>query len=222
MSNKFLLTAILSLLATPVLSVSITLDFEGAGDMANINEFYNGGTDSLGNSGTNYGVSFGANTLSCIDADAGGTCNIANEPTEDTIMFFTSESSVLNYGTGFDTGFSFWYTAAQAVTVDVWSALGATGDLIGTINLSQNYQDNGCVGDPNGGFCNWDVGSLTFAGTAMSIDFGGAANLVGFDNITFGSVDAGTPTSQVPEPTSLALLGLGLAGIGAARRKKSA
>ena len=78
-------------------AVVITLDFEGIGDQASIDNFYNGGTDSLGNSGTNYGVAFGSNTLGIIDADAGGTGNFGNEPTPDTIMFFLTGSAVLNY-----------------------------------------------------------------------------------------------------------------------------
>ena len=57
----------------------INLDFEGAGNSVALNDFYNGGTDGAGNSGTNYGVSFGSNSLSIIDRDAGGTGNFANE-----------------------------------------------------------------------------------------------------------------------------------------------
>lgn len=208
----------LSLAPTLANASVITLDFEGVGNNAAINDFYNGGTDSQGNSGVDYGVSFGSDALGCIDADAGGSCAFANEPTADTVMFFLSGSSVLSYDAGFDTGFSFFYTSARDVSVNVYSGVNLTGDLLGSINLSNNASDNGCTGDPTGNFCNWDIGSLSFAGIARSIDFGGAANYVGFDNITFGSTN---PDTEVPEPSSLAILALGVLGL-ASRRLKSA
>ncbi len=201
-------------------AMPFTLDFEGVGNQARIQNFYNGGTDSLGNSGTNYNVSFGSNALGIIDQDAGGNGNFANEPTPDTIMFFLSGSSILNYAPGFDTGFSFFYTTSRNASVTVWDSLGAMGNMLGQIDLFANNTNN-CVGDPTGQFCNFDVASLGFAGTAMSIDFTGTANQVGFDNITFGSTNPNVnPPTSVPEPISIALLGLGLIGIGLSRRKK--
>lgn len=182
----------------------ITLDFEGVDDYANINDLYNGGTDSLANSSTNYGISFGSSTLGCVDSDAGGSCNFANEPTANTVMFFLSGShSILNNAAGFDTGFSFYYSSSTAVSVNVYSSLNLTGSLLGSITLSANYTDNGCAGDPNGLFCNWD--RLIRFCMAHSIDFGGTADQVGFDNITFGSVNS----NQVPEPSIFALAVIG-------------
>ena len=191
----------------------IVLDFEGVGDQANINDFYNGGTDSMGNSGTDYGIGFGTNTLGIIDADAGGTGNFANEPSADTVMFFLTGTAVLNYSAGFDTGFSFFYSSSTVASVFVYDGLNATGNLLATLDLSAQGFDN-CSGDPNGQFCNWSPVGASFAGTAYSIDFGGTVNQIGYDDITFGSATAGggddepTPT---PAPPGLALLGLGLA-----------
>ena len=221
---KFIKTAIAatSLVAAmaPAMAAVVVLDFEGVGDLANINNFYNGGTDSQGNSGVNYGVAFSTATLGVVDADAGGSGNIANEPSGQTAMFFLSASnSVLDVAAGFTTGFSFFYTSAGAASVSVWDGLGATGNQLGTLNLTAQFNGNGCVGDPNGQLCNWTAVGVAFAGTAMSIDFGGTANLTAFDDITFGSKDPGPP--PIPEPSTYALMALGLAGIGfVARRRK--
>ena len=199
-------------------SAAVVLDFEGVGNFAAINNFYNGGTDSLGNSGTNYGIAFSTATLGIIDADAGGGGNFANEPSPSTIMFFLdANNAVLNAAAGFTTGFSFFYTSSTAASVNVWSGLNATGTLLGTLNLNAQFNGNNCVGDPSGGFCNWTAVGVGFSGTAMSIDFGGTANQTGFDDITFGSVTPG-----IPEPSTYAMLALGLAGIGfVARRRKA-
>jgi len=226
-SCPLLVSFLLSAASFEASAMPFTLDFEGVGDQAQIQDFYNGGTDSLGNTGVNYGVSFGANALGVIDRDAGGNGNFANEPTPDTIMFFLTGSSILNYAPGFDTGFSFFYTTSQNAFVNVWDGLGATGNLLGQIDLFANSTANNCAGDPQGGpgdpfgqFCNFDVGKLAFSGTAMSIDFSGTANQVGFDNITFGSINPTMQTASVSEPSTLALFSLGLFGIRLTRRKR--
>ena len=196
----------------PAFADVVYLDFEGIGDFNPVGDYYNGG------GGTNYGVSFSQATLALVDADAGGSGNFANEPSADTIMFFLdANNAVLNVAAGFQTGFSFFYTSSTAATVTVYDGLNKTGNVLGTLDLAAQGFDN-CGGDPTGSFCNWTAVGVAFDGTAKSIDFGGTANQTGFDNITFGS-----DTPVVPEPSTYALMALGLAGIGfAARRRKSA
>ena len=208
MKNKLTkLFAASCLLATGAANADvIVLDFEGVGDQVAILDFYNGGTDGAGNSGVDYDISFGTNTLGIIDSDAGGSGNFANEPTADTIMFFLTGTAVLNYNLGFDTGFSFFYSSATAADVVVYDDVDATGNVLATISLSAQHTDS-CVGDPTGTFCNWSAVGASFDGIAKSIDFGGTVNQVGYDNITFGAAD---PVIETPTPAALGLVLLGL------------
>jgi hypothetical protein len=213
--KKLAAAAALAAVMAPAMADVITLDFEGVGDLAAINEFYNGGTDSQGNSGTNYHVSFApGGALGVIDSDKGGSFN-GNAFSGKTAMIFLDNAAILNYGAGFDTGFSFRYaTPNTAGSVSVYSGLNLSGDLLGTIDLPINGPGPG----PGGIYSNWSIGALGFAGTAMSIDFGGTANYIAYDDVTFGSITPG-----VPEPSTYALMALGLAAVGfLARRRKAA
>jgi len=219
MKTLFLTTAAAALLvATPTTAAVVTLTFEGVGNQAAVNDFYNGGTDSQGNSGTNYGINFSSTSLGLIDSDAGGTGNFANEPSPSTVLFFLSGgAATMNIAAGFDTGFSFFYSANGAGFVTVYDGLNATGNVLATLNLVSQFSDN-CSGDPSGDYCNWTPVGVTFSGIAHSVDFGGTVNRIAFDNVTFGSE---TPGGVVPEPATWAMLiaGFGMVGVAMRRRR---
>jgi len=218
LANLVKMAAALALMGAAIQASAspITLTFEGVGDQASVNNFYNGGTDSAGNSGTNYGINFSTSSLGLIDSDAGGSGNFANEPSASTILFFTSgAAATMNVAAGFDTGFSFYYAAFSSGFVNVYDGLNGTGNVLATINLAA--LPNNCSGDPTGGACLWTPIGVAFAGIAHSVDFGGTVNQIGFDNITLGAADP----AGIPEPGSMALLGLGLAAMAARRRKQA-
>ena len=222
--TKARVVALLSLCALllPAGAQAQVLTFEGVGHNAAVNDFYNGGTDSAGNSGPNLGINFSSQSLGLIDLDAGGagTGNFANEPSPSTVLFFLSGgAATMNVAAGFMTGFSFFYSASELGFVNVYSGLNATGILLAAIPLAINF-NIGCTGDPNGQYCNWDPIGVPFVGTARSVDFGGSANFIAFDDVTLSSV---TPGAPIPEPSTygLMLAGLGLVAFVASRRRRA-
>lgn len=217
------------LCGTPVSAGIIVLDFEGAGNSAQLLGFYNGGTDSRGLSGTNYSIQFGSNALALRDKDIGGSGNFANEPSPDTVMFFMTGSATLNYSPGFKTGFSFFYSAKYASRVFIYDDLNASGNLLASINLLPQYTDS-CAGDPTGTYCNWTPIGASFDGIAKSVDFGGTVMHTGYDNVTLGSATPGgapqissfqSRAISLPEPATWLLLSLGLMGLSSFQRCKT-
>ena len=207
MKTFYLAAAAAILAAAPASAAVVTLTFEGLANLAPVGNFY----------APNY--IFSAATLAIIDADAGGSGNIANEPTPDTVMFFLdANDAILDVVGGFTTGFSFFYSSSTAASVNVYDGAGGTGNILATLNLNAQFNQN-CAGDPNGGFCNWTAVGVLFSGTALSINFGGTANQTAFDNITFGS-----DTPVIPEPATWAMMitGFGLVGFAARRRRSGA
>ena len=176
-----------------------------------------GGFGSAGTGpGPNYGITFSSNTITgCEQGNPCVNTNAANSPSQPNIIFFLGGSAAtMDVAGGFTTGFSFDYADQVGFTgfVNVYSGLDATGTLLATITLPST---------PNPYSVFVPIG-VNFAGTAQSVDFGGAANFIAFDDITLGSSTAGGP----PEPATWAMMLMGFGGMGAAmrsaRRRKAA
>jgi hypothetical protein len=197
----------------------ITLTFAGLnGNGAEaVENYYNGGTGSLGSGpGPNYGISFTPNGIVCNPTPY-GTCNTAGLPAGSQALYFLSGSAAtMDVPAGFTTGFSFEYTApfTTGTFVNVWSGLDDSGTLLATIVLPETPPSSGpgCFGQP---FCPYEVAGITFAGVAMSADFGGATDAVAFSDITLGSATPG-----IPEPAAWTLMLMGFGGLGAAMRAR--
>jgi hypothetical protein len=166
---------------------TVTLTFEGLQDGEEILNYYNGGFGSDGSGpGPNYGVIFGSAALAATSVAAGGDGNFALNPSGDTIAFFLSGGSlVMNVPAGFTNGFSFYYAAVQSPgTLTVYDGPNATGNVLATLTLPVTGEDCGGSNEP---YSCWNPIGVTFTGTAQSVNFAGADNGIGFDNITLGS-----------------------------------
>ena len=176
-------------------SQPILINFEGLQNLEYILNYYNGGQGSLHTSpGPNYGVSFGSGAQAVISMTAGGSGNFEGNPSGKTIGFFLSGGGlVMNVAAGFTGGFSFFYAATpSAGTVTVYDGLNGSGNILATIPLPVTGAN--CGGSIYTYSC-WKSQGVTFSGTAKSVDFGGSANHIGFDDITLGSQ---TPAPQPP------------------------
>lgn len=208
----------LAAISTNTLAVPV-LNFEGSQDGALIQDFYNGGTDSFGNSGGNYGVTFG-----------GGVVRVVNG-----LTYLTNVSSV-RIADGFESGVSFNYSTRQsAYRSDIDLPIGDpsvndfTSFLFG-VNGQQLESSSYYLGNTTtGGYCQSFSGQFcTFSGAALTYPdtiLGGFtfSYLAAIDTISFGSVlpPSNERASAVPEPTTIALLGLGLFGFAASRHKSA-
>jgi len=216
--------------ASAATAAPIVLNFEGVNatypsGFAFVNGYYNGGTSSDGTSGTNYGIAFSSNAQAiCLNTPGTGCSNTSRgglaPGSEKGGLFFTSGSqTIMDVAAGFDTGFSFFY--AQPNTnggfVNVYDDLGGAGNLLATISLT--LTPSTCDGVYGAGYCPFVAVGVGFSGIAKSVAFGGVANFVVFDDITFGSI---TPGPQVPEPATWAMMigGFGLTGVAMRRRNK--
>jgi len=157
------------------------IDFEGLGDTATIGTIV--GTPD---------VTFGPSWLSVIDADAGGSGNFANEPSDSTIAFFLTAVDPIDFSEPVNF-VEILYVASSIsspVTLTAYDGPGGTGNVVDVAigaTVGTDFDGAPCDGDPNGQFCLWDT--LTLSSDTNSIRSlvlsGSVANQFAFDNMSF-------------------------------------
>lgn len=233
MLKKFITlgTFALGTIAGAASAAPMFLNFDGSQSGALIGDFYNGGTDSFGNRGINYGVTF--NQGATVRIDYGKT-------------YLTNVTSI-SVRDGFTGGLTFQYATQGGDpnndSYDFRVNLDTHLDQSYSQVLGATYLTN-CT-KYAGGYCFFSGGfGRAYDATAREVTFTGQMiNLadgfgnIALDTVTFGIVPVTGPNgnippnsyvgndpllSQVPEPTTTALFGLGLlAAFSAARRKKA-
>ena len=194
---------------------SVSLNFVGLQNLEPVENYYNGGLGGLGSGpGPNYGIVFGPDSLAIINAASGGTGNTLNEPGGgNTCLFFLSgPGDVMDVAAGFTTGFSFYYAAPiYPGSVTVWSGLDGTGTLLATLSLGLTPDGLSLYGYD---YSIWQAVGVSFPGIAESAIFSGTANYIAFADVTLGAA-----SPSVPEPATLLLLGSGLVGLAALKKR---
>lgn len=186
-------------------SANVLLDFNNVGSGASVNDFYNGGTDSLGNAGVNYGIHFSGGTVT--NGRISGPFTITFDANADLLRLDlqaarTGEGGYMVYSTRYGTDFNF---RDPTINPNCNSQAACDARHMVYIPNDQLFSDR-LLFEPGMGVYK------------ITLDNYLTDNLL-FTSATWNGPASDPVTAAVPEPTTLALLGLGALGL--IRRRKA-
>jgi len=125
---------------------TVTLNLTGLQSDEAIENFFDGGLGGNGSGpGPSDGIVFSDNSLAIISELDGGGGNFQDNPSGGPVAYFlTGAAATLDDAGGFTTGFSFYYSSADAGAVTVWSGLDGTGTELASVSLAAQ-DTTGCV-----------------------------------------------------------------------------
>ena len=177
-----------SQILSPQNNACVFLDFEGVGDILPV--------------GIIGDTTWSAGAIGLVDSDAGGSGNIANEPSPDTIVFI-SPSGIFDVTFTNPVGQVSWFYMAN---VDTPARIyDVNDDLITTVNQPA-LQQGVTGGDPTGTFDNWSsVSHSETSNIIKRVEFERIQNH-GIDNFEFCTGLVGGELLQI-DSTALILAG---------------
>lgn len=163
------------------------MNFEGVNDLQPVADFY-----------ASVGATFSANALGLVDSDAGGSGNIAGEPSLSTVMFWTEGGEVLlTHATGFTNKISFWYAAPFATGNIIVNKKDLSGENIQLVARLLPLTPS----NPIGVFSPFEYIEVLFDGVAHSVAIQGGLNQIAFDDITLGDLNLEISIPSVSNPS---------------------
>jgi len=205
-------------------ALTVTLGNIHTGD--EIENYFDGGTDSTGQSGPNIGIGFSSNAIAQLagTSPSTGDGKFENNPSGQSevlsFLFSNSTASYINDAAGFSAlafnySFSNNSNGGTSEFAYLYSGLNGTGTLLDTLSLTPASSTTACknAGDA---YCTWVLASTagTAFGTAESVRFGSTpTGTTTGTPVTITEFDGVTMTPAVPIPAALWLLISGLGSL---------
>lgn len=149
----------------------VVTNFDTITTGATVDSYYAGGTDSYGEVGPNWGITY-------LAGDWATTTGFG-ETSQPNLAYSISGAGTVDDTNGFSGSLSFTYGAFTDATVSIYSGLDGTGAQLTSVLVPSD--------DPSA----FSPYSISFAGTAESVVISAGAAQFGWDDVTYGSVPDG-------------------------------